>query len=1295
MATRPHLRVREATPADVEAIVDVYFAAFDENIMNQLMYPHGVSAETRNKFGARLLPPPASEDAGKDTTTKGQTLVYVAEYLPEGTSTDSPGEIVAFGKWLLQRGPRPEEEWKNENFTATAEVWGDDCDLGVVDGFIGLMNRSQSEHAKGEAALYLGILACSPTKQRSGAGSALVEWGVNLADSLGLPCRLESSPVGYGLYRKFGFEDVAAIDVKITEKWGGTNANGSNWGANNAIALAGPLPDGVQRTVIMRRSPKKASSSSPKAALDRSYHQTPEQHRLSGSTVVTTSPAISPGSGCGPSENMDPLSAAANIIQIINAANKVINLCRRFLEVVRDAPGDLRLILVEVSTLRAILDDLHFLVSCNQGPSTLDTLTRDHGPVEGCRKVVSELEDMLPAESLFATDSKRKAVLAAMSWLWKESRAKTLLDELREYKSTIALALTTDSSLDIKETKNNTEKIYAALTDAQEQNVFNWLIATDPTEIHERSRDTYEPGTGEWLFRSPEWQSWLGEKTRCLWIHGIPGAGKTIFASHLIESVGMHCGRQGSGYACVYYYCYFGHSQDETTPVLRWILLELCRQLGRVPLAVHELYRRGGNPSPRNLLATLEQVIQAFDRVHVIIDAVDESLQRENLLRVLRDLAVDGRFEKLRLLATSREYLDIEEVMVDIATPVSMRNPFVHDDIVLYIKSRLDTHPRLKRWPEMLRKEVLRALCRGANGMFRWVVCQIDALQRLKPDIKIVQAALANLPKTLDETYERVFSRIPEDARLFIKHVLHWLSTHRLIHQAIPGAEPIATCDLSKIQIPHSADIPCSVLFAAVQQSLAHEEECDPLFLDGYVLDEDLLRELCGCLVTVGTYTIRTNLTDNGEMPVLSFAHYTVLEFLESRRIRSSPAALFALDRDRVLAEHATVLLLGATSSVDQWGLEMPDKPGTDVYGDFDRYCAQSSAILLHWHTALLASSGTTSWVSAAVQLLQARAPYLGGLFWYPLECFLRSPPPEPHIEPLVRMLQVDERANLARALLTNLGRTAEDLASQVDLEFQPGAFFSGTDVYYRSRYPRDFLGTFHFRGSVLEFFAHLPCCGWSQPWQGLYEMLDFAAGHFDPSRILLFVVANHQHDVVCVGLKTACWGCLILKKLLQLGARSTIPGYAVGSLQVAAALLDSDSVRIMLEAGLDPNDIGDLGGEIGTPDKGPMLGVFNSVKGQSALHIVQARRTRAVYYVTRSVWYMEDRPSEPGPIEDLLIQYGARNFNALSDPDSYLVAEMETVQISISETGGYGEDGAHTMQQQGTDGGLVLVAGG
>ncbi len=168
---------------------------------------------------------------------------------------------------------------------------------------------------------------------------------------------------------------------------------------------------------------------------------------------------------------------------------------------------------------------------------------------------------------------------------------------------------------------------------------------------------------------------------------------------------------------CVYYYCHYSHTQDETAPFLRWVLLELCRRLGQMPQAVYDLYRYGGKPTVRTLLRTLERVIQPFDKVYIFVDAVDESLNRENLLRVLRDLATAPAFENIRLLATSREYADIEEVMTDISTPISMRNSFLDEDIALYVQSKLSTNSRMKRWPAALREDVRKALSAEANGM--------------------------------------------------------------------------------------------------------------------------------------------------------------------------------------------------------------------------------------------------------------------------------------------------------------------------------------------------------------------------------------------------------------------------------------------------------------------------------------------------------------------------------------------------------------------------------------------------
>ncbi len=87
-----------------------------------------------------------------------------------------------------------------------------------------------------------------------------MEWGNRLADSLGLPCRLEASPTGYGLYRKYGYEDIDVMDLKVTETWGKPHPDGANWGENSAVGLAGPAPKGVMRTVIMRRPPTTAGA---------------------------------------------------------------------------------------------------------------------------------------------------------------------------------------------------------------------------------------------------------------------------------------------------------------------------------------------------------------------------------------------------------------------------------------------------------------------------------------------------------------------------------------------------------------------------------------------------------------------------------------------------------------------------------------------------------------------------------------------------------------------------------------------------------------------------------------------------------------------------------------------------------------------------------------------------------------------------------------------------------------------------------------------------------------------------
>ena len=59
------------------------------------------------------------------------------------------------------------------------------------------------------------MLHTDPKHQRRGAASALIRWGTQKADELGLPVYLESSAEGHVLYNRHGFKDIEIFEVDL------------------------------------------------------------------------------------------------------------------------------------------------------------------------------------------------------------------------------------------------------------------------------------------------------------------------------------------------------------------------------------------------------------------------------------------------------------------------------------------------------------------------------------------------------------------------------------------------------------------------------------------------------------------------------------------------------------------------------------------------------------------------------------------------------------------------------------------------------------------------------------------------------------------------------------------------------------------------------------------------------------------------------------------------------------------------------------------------------------------------
>ncbi|KAF5709363.1 ankyrin repeat [Fusarium mundagurra] len=470
----------------------------------------------------------------------------------------------------------------------------------------------------------------------------------------------------------------------------------------------------------------------------------------------------------------DPLSIGASVLAFIGLADRIIRTCKNYIEAIEDAPKDIQMILGEATSLRAIIDS----IGESSATSLVPNLHEQNGPIKSCHSCLASLEALLPPTTGQSETGKRhKITLADLSWPLKQSKVRKLLAEISHHKATLLLAMSGDMSRDLKEIRAGIERLQGTISESETREIIRWLERTNPSSLHNIAFNKHEPLTTAWVTNSSQWKDWvsLESETRLIWIYGLPGAGKTVLASYVIEELEKVC-KLANGSVCSYYYCHYSHNQDETIPFLCWVIGQVCRQISWIPPELKRLHDRGCEPTSADLEQILAIILQKIDSLYIVIDAVDESTPREELLSLIETITVDKRFEKLRILATSRQYFDIEQSLGEISESISMSNAMVDADIRRFVHARLRSSHRLKRWHERF-DEIEAVLAAMAQGMFRWAECQIQAIERLRDQSKL-QQLLSNLPKDLSETYVRIFEAIPEDDRPLVRRILNWIIGH-------------------------------------------------------------------------------------------------------------------------------------------------------------------------------------------------------------------------------------------------------------------------------------------------------------------------------------------------------------------------------------------------------------------------------------------------------------------------------------------------------------------------------------
>lgn len=127
----------------------------------------------------------------------------------------------------------------------------------------------------------------------------------------------------------------------------------------------------------------------------------------------------------------------------------------------------------------------------------------------------------------------------------------------------------------------------------------------------------------------------------------------------------------------------------------------------------------GGQRQPpvEVLLEVFHSVLVSLEDVYIILDALDECLEQERLMELIKTIC-GWRLSCLHVLVTSRHTVDIENKLATLVSKhISLEQALPQNDIQKYIRERLQSDRRLKQLGSEEKSEVEKVLLEGAHGM--------------------------------------------------------------------------------------------------------------------------------------------------------------------------------------------------------------------------------------------------------------------------------------------------------------------------------------------------------------------------------------------------------------------------------------------------------------------------------------------------------------------------------------------------------------------------------------------------
>ncbi|KAF7924010.1 hypothetical protein BELL_0344g00110 [Botrytis elliptica] len=570
---------------------------------------------------------------------------------------------------------------------------------------------------------------------------------------------------------------------------------------------------------------------------------------------------------------MDGLSTAASVIAVVQLAQAVGGALMEYYEGVKSARDDIQRLYHSIKNLESVLksiNDLPHTLSIN-----IQTLLENKtGTLSLCKAELDGIEKELDT---FSKQQNHIGKLKSLIWPFKKKDVDKHVDFIDKHKHDLMLAFGVENLHMSMHHHNILEdiqsEIRAAQRDKERSQIIEWLTKSlpDPSTEHNIAREKFQEGTGSWLIDGNHLNTWSKTNNSFLWLNGGAGAGKSILWHQLCK--------QEINVVVTYWYIKFDNlTTQSVSNIIRSWIRDICSNRRDTPQTLKDAYAYCNHgqqqPTIKQMMEILKSVVTGLQDVYLVVDALDEypKAERDLLLEALKDIH-QWKIDSIHIFVTSRAEDDIrfhldemrKRDVSDSCQSIRVQDPIITEDIKKFLHENISSF-RQTMWSSDFKDEVVESVARQADGMFRLAALQLESLKLLRT-MSAVKRGLNQLPKSLDTFYERALKEISDDDQYYVRIALQWIAY---------SARPLTVLELSEAVVVRTESSP----YLQEDERLSCEGEEFALldmipsifvtsYWDGRSLDYD---ESCW----KGAYHIR-------------FAHFSVLEFLQSSRTSVGP----------------------------------------------------------------------------------------------------------------------------------------------------------------------------------------------------------------------------------------------------------------------------------------------------------------------------------------------------------------------------------------------------------------------